>query len=101
MLSEAEVYSIEKYLRTKFKRKNPEVKYPWLNVYEWKGEVILSSAYQTDAEAFINADQSFYTDFKPYWQYPRRIANAGENDVRYVGCFDLATGNLQIRTPKI
>jgi hypothetical protein len=101
MLSEAEVHRIENILRSKYRRKNPDVKFPWLNVYEWKGEVILSSAYQSDSEAFVNADQSFYTDFKPYWQRPRRIANAEENNVRYVGCFDLATGNLQVRTPKI
>lgn len=101
MLSEAEVYKIENHLRLKYRRKNPEIKFPWLNVYEWKGEVIVSSAYQSDSEAFVNADQSFYTDFKPVWQRPRRIANAEENTVKYIGCFDMTNGKLQIRTPKI
>lgn len=101
MLSQAELFNIEENLRSRFRRRNPETRFPWVNVYEWKGEVITSAHYQTDQEAFINADQSFYNDYHPLYWRNRRVANAGENEVRYLGCFDTVNNVLQIRTPKI
>lgn len=101
MLTETEAHNIQNILRQRFRKKNPESRFPWINVYEWKGEIITSTSYQSDSEAFLNADQSYFVDYKPYYYKPRRIANASENDVKYIGCFDVTTGNLQARTPRI
>ena len=100
MLSNVEINNVVNELKKTYRKKNSETKYPFLNVYEWKGELICSTPYQTEQDAFVNADQSFYVDFKPEWMKPRRIANAKENEVRYLGCFNLIQGVLNLRTPK-
>lgn len=66
----------------------PQAITPFLNIYSHKGEVLSSSGYYTPGQAFFEADKSYYKDYDQIPPY-KKTANAGENNVQFLGVLDI------------